>query len=147
MLLLATMLIKWWVFFFSPWDIPVHIPSTPLNIHGLALITTTVAIFIFFQRTLLKRLPGTAIWQLTFWSTLSFLLAEAVFQSIRVFTLTNTTTVEKAQFFLRGTFITSLFAAVMAFLTAFQLKTKKTGQLWLLIFGFLIVAYIINSVI
>ncbi|WP_109700762.1 hypothetical protein [Chitinophaga deserti] len=143
-ILFATLLIKWWIFFFAPWDIPTHIPSTPMNIHGLAFIACIVAIFILFQRSVLKLLPGTSIWQLMLWSTVSFLLAEAIFQAVRVFTLADATGVEKVQFFVRGTVFTSLFAAAFAFLIAFQLKTKKTGQLLLLILAFLIIVYIIN---
>jgi len=71
--------------------------------------------------------------------------AEITFQMIRIPTLEAEAISERICYFLYGTIGVSAFAAVFSFLVAYQLKTKKTTQLLLLVIAFLFVICILKS--
>ncbi|HEY0612003.1 MAG TPA: hypothetical protein VGD35_20160, partial [Chitinophaga sp.] len=95
---LAGLLIQWWIFRFAPVPIPEYIPATPVKIDGLVLVIFVIVILIFFQKGLLKAHPDKGILSLTCLGTLMYLIAEIIFQGIRMPALTN----ERLYYFLYG---------------------------------------------
>jgi hypothetical protein len=144
LLLLVGQLISWWTFFFSPFDIPDKIPQTPIKIDGIILIGLLLTILIFAQKKFLKLQPETTIIKLTLLGTIICFSSEVIFQTVRQPTLIADTLNDHIYYFLLGTIGVSLFGTAISFLTAFQLKTKKTGQLILMIIGLMTLANILK---
>lgn len=138
LLLLAGQLISWWIFFFSPFNIPDKIPMTPIKTDGVILVGILLTTIIFAQKKILKLQPNITIINLTFGGTIICFFSEIIFQLVRQPTLTANTLNEYIYYFLLGVIGISFFGAVLSFLTAFQLKTKKTQQLILMIVGLMI---------
>jgi hypothetical protein len=142
-IVLAGLLIQWWIFYFAPFSIPEYIPLTPIRIDGLVLVSYIVVVLIFFQRGLLKTHPDKSIFSLTCLGAFMFFLAEIIFQGIRMPTLTAESVNERLHFFLYGVLGITIFAGVFSFLVVFQLKKKNTGLLVLLIVGLLYAFYLL----
>jgi hypothetical protein len=143
-LLLIGQLISWWIFFLSPFDIPDKIPLTPIKIHGLILVGLLLTILILAQKKLLKSQPVTTITKLTLLGLLICFSSEVIFQTLRQTTLNTETFKDRIFYFFLGVVSITIFGTVISFLTAFQLKTKKTGQLIIMIIGFLVFINLIN---
>jgi hypothetical protein len=135
---LTWLLITFWFFNYSPFNIPKFIPGTPINIVGLSSIAFWIAAFIFFEKRLLRAEPEATIWDLTSLAAFSGLAAEVVFQLIRQFTFPDSSPVTHVEAYLGSVLLMSVYAAVLGFLVAFQLKTRKVG--WII--GFIILAII-----
>lgn len=140
-IVLAGLLIQWWIFCFAPFFIPAYIPATPLRTDGLVLMIYIVVTLIFFQTSVLKTHPDKGILSLTCLGIVIYFLAEIVFQGIRMPTLTVDSVNERLYYFLYGVLGITIFAGIFSFLVAFQLKTKRTAQLILMIVGFLFAFY------
>jgi len=140
-IVLAGLLIQWYLFLFAPFSIPEYIPATPLRIDGLVLVFYMVVTLIFFHKGLLKTYPDKGIFSLTCLGAFMYFLAEIIFQSIRMPTLTADSISERLYYFFYGVLGLTIFAAVFSFLVAFQLRTKRTSQLILLIVGILFAFY------
>ena len=134
-ILVVGFFVNWWVFDLSNFNIPENIPSTPIHISGLTLIIIIITVLIFAQKSMIMTNPDARISELTFVGTLIGLFAEIFFQSVRVFTLEE----DKLHYFLKGVIGVTIAMAIISFLISFQIKTKKTNQLLLFIFLFLIV--------
>jgi len=119
-------LLEWWLLFLSPFNIPEHVPHTPINIGGLLLTLTIIALFIWHFKRLLLVQPTLSIGKLTAIGALTILLAEIFFQAIRQFQLNADTLRERVYYFVLGTVGMPLFSSVIGFLIAWQLKTKRT---------------------
>ena len=143
-LLLVGQIISWWTFFFSPFNIPDKIPMTPIKIHGLILFGLLVTILIMAQKKLLKLHPKATITKLTLLGILICFSSEVIFQTLRQTTLNTETFKDRIFYFFLGVVSITIFGTVISFLTAFQLKTKKTGQLIIMIIGFLVFINLIN---
>ncbi len=146
-LLLAGFLISWWFLFYSPLDIPDYIPGTPIKIDGLILLSILITILFFSQKEFLKSQPELTLFKLTLIGTLICFSSEIVFQLIRQLTLDGYHPTERIRYFARGVFGVTIFAAVVSFLVAFQLKTKKTNKLVLMIIGFIVLVNLIRNFI
>ncbi len=144
LLLLAGQLISWWIIFFSPFDIPDKIPQTPIKIEGIILVGLLLTILIFAQKKFLKLQPETTITRLTLLGTIICFSSEVIFQTVRQPTLIADTLHDHIYYFLLGTIGVSFFGTALSFLIAFQLKTKKTGQLILMIIGLMLFTNIIK---
>ena len=143
LVLLTWLLITFWFFNYSPFNIPAIIPGTPINILGLSSIAFWTAAFIFFEKRLLRVEPEATIWDLTSIAAFGGLGAEVVFQLIRQFTFQDSSPVTHVEAYLGSVLLMSVYAVVLGFLVAFQLKTGKTG--WVI--GFFILAIIIYNLI
>lgn len=143
-LLLAGFLVSWWLLFHSPFVIPDYIPGTPIKIDGLIIISLLISILIFGQKEFLKSQPELKIFKLTLLGTLICFSSEIVFQLIRQLTFDGYLPTERIMYFARGVFGVSLFATALSFLVAFQLKTKKTNKLVLMIIGFIVLVNLIQ---
>ena len=127
-------LVEWWFLYLSPFNIPEYIPNTPIRIGGLLLGLTVIILLRWQFKEFLLLKPSLSIWNLTIIGTLTVFIAEVFFQSLRQFHLNADTLKERIYYFILGTSGVSLFSAVIAFLIAFQLKTKRTNILLLFIF-------------
>lgn len=137
-ILLSCQLLLWWILYFSPLNIPERIPGTPINVHGLFLITLFVVMFTLGQKSLLRLYPASSVFQLTLFGFLIGLFSETGFQLTRQFTFHDYTLNERLTYFFRGVIIIPLFAGFLSFFVAFRLKTKKPGQLALMVICFMV---------
>ena len=141
---LLLLLIQWWVFTLSGFNIPEYIPDTTARISGLFLGTIIISTLIISQKKIFKTDPNISVFKLTFTGALISFISEVFFQFIRSFTLLE----DKVVLFLRGVFAVTIFCTVISFLIAYQLKTKRTGRLILFlalfIFAFIILARVFN---
>lgn len=127
-------LILWWTIFFSSFNIPEFIPHTPIKIYGLFLCGFILTILIFSQKELLRKNETFSIGNLTLIGTAICFINEVVFQ----FILSFTNEIDKLYYFFSGVISTTIFSALLSFLLAFQLKTRRTGQLLLFILTIII---------
>jgi len=125
-------LLSFWFFNYSPVKVPEYIPGTPARINGLVLLVFMLATFIFFEKRFLRVEPEASIWELTSLAALSNLAAEIVFQLIRQFTYADSTPKDHLIEYLRSVFLLSTMSAILGFLIAYQLKTRKAG--WMILF-------------
>jgi hypothetical protein len=144
-ILLLLFLMEWWIIYLSPFNIPEYIPNTPIKIDGLLLSSTIIILLLWQFKNLLLVLPTLSIWKLTMIGTLTVFIAEVLFQSLRQFHMNADTLRDHIYYFILGTMGVSLFSTVIAFLIAFQLKTKRTNTLLLLIFLILGGVYIVKT--
>jgi len=126
-------MLEWWVLTLSPLNIPEYIPGTSIKIDGALLILTLVAVISLLCKTLLKLDSIMSVLKLTLLGALVCFNAELVFQLIRQGTADNVSIGEKVTGFFRGLFVDVSLCITICFLTAFQIKTKKTGLLMLFI--------------
>jgi hypothetical protein len=126
LLLLVAELLSWWVFFYSPVNIPTYITiiGTPLNILGLFLIVLLAIVLYFFQRRLLLLNREFTVVQLAFWSAIVALISEFLFRIIRLPTITADSVNERLYYALRGALVIPVFAFVISLLIAFLIKRK-----------------------
>jgi hypothetical protein len=122
-------LLQRWVLFYSPLNIPVYIPATPININGLLVATVRILILILMIKRIISEKPAFTIVELTLSGALAGLITEFVMQYIRSFEDEN----DRLYHFLYGLIGMTFRDLILAFLVAFQLKTRRTGQLLLLI--------------
>jgi hypothetical protein len=133
-ILLLWVLILWWGTFFSPLNIPEFIPHTPIKVYGLLFFGFTLTILILAQKEFLTKNTTLNVVNLTLLGAAICFINEVVFQFIISFTETS----DKLYYFIRGTVTTTILWTVLSFFTAFQLKTRRTGQLILFILVFIV---------
>lgn len=126
--LLISELLSWWIFFYSPLNIPTYITiiGNPLNILGLFLIVLLAIVLYFFQKRLLLSNREFTVLQLAFWSAIVALISEFLFQIIRLPTITADSMNERLHYALRGTFVIPVFAFVISLLIAIKVKRKNS---------------------
>jgi len=133
--LLTGLLAEWWLTKLSGLDIPENIPHTPIRISGLLLITLITLVLIAFQKQLLRLDREKTIVQLTVLGGFMILPAEIIFQVVRQLTMEADEFNDRIYTVSRSAILITIFGLVFSFLVAFQLKTKKTGQLVLITIG------------
>lgn len=137
-LLLLGELLAWWILFHSSMDIPEYIPETPLKISGLIRMVLFVTILVFGQKEFLRAKPDIDIFKLTLLGTLICFTEAVFFHAANQIPLMGEPFSTRMEFFLRNLLIITTFAAFLSFFVAFQLKTKKTNLLILMIIGFIL---------
>jgi hypothetical protein len=143
-ILLIGLLFEWWLIFYSPLNLPKRIPLTPIKIDGLLLTALIISILIFSQKSFLKIYNDLSIFKLTLLGSSICFLAELFFQLIRQPTLNAEGFNEKSFYFFLGVIGVTLFGTIFSFFIAFQLKTKRTGILILMIILFIVLVNIIK---
>jgi hypothetical protein len=124
-ILLIGELISWWVLFYSPLNIPSHIPKTPINISGLLILSLVSIVIVFFQNESLNSNKKTTFIQLILMSGLVVFLAELVFQLIRFSTLIADTFSERLFYAIRGVIGITLMAIIISLITASIIKKRS----------------------
>jgi hypothetical protein len=142
--LLVALLIQWWLFLYAPLNLPKYIPSTPFRLEGLLLFVTILLILISSQKEFLRQRPSISIYRLTTLGTIICLISETLFQAMRQPFLNTEELNERLQYFLTGVIGVSIFAAILSFFVAFQLKTRRTFHLVLMIISFIILLNLIK---
>ena len=126
---LAVSLLVWWLFFYSPLDIPHDItvlPDVPsLSILGLVLVVLETIVLRFFLKRYLRQEPEAPISELTSIGLLSVLLGELVFQMIRQFSYADYTPLEHFKDLMVATIGMPLFAGAISLSIAARLKKNK----------------------
>jgi len=140
-ILFIWLLLLWWALFLSPIDIPEFIPHTPVRIYGLLIFAFTLTILIFAQKEALKKMPALNVGRLVLIGAAICFIKEIFFQFILSFTEPS----DKLLYFIKGTISTTVFCAFLSFFVAFQLKTKKTNLLVLIIIGCLILFRVLTA--
>jgi hypothetical protein len=146
-LLFFVFCIQWWILYISPFNIPSYIRQTPINIGGLLLGASFILLFIWLFKKLLFIKPDLPVWKLSGIGILVTIIAECPFQLLRQFNMKSDTIGNRIYYFSLGTLGISILSGVVAFLIAFQLKTKKTNLLILFIILFMGGCYLIQSLV
>jgi hypothetical protein len=128
-ILFIWVLLLWWALFLSPFDVPEYIPHTPIKIYGLAFTAFILTILILSHKEALRKIPSLSIARLVLIGTAICFIMELLFQFTQSFTLSS----DKLRYFISGVTFTTIFGAILSFLIAFQLKTKRTNLLLLFI--------------
>jgi len=129
--LLLLLIFHWWLFRFSSFNIPEFIPKTPIPISGLILFTSILTTLIFMLRELYQLSPDISILKLSLYGALICFISESVFQTIKETTIECSLN-DHLYYFTFATLGITAYGAILSFLIAFQLKTKKTN--WLILF-------------
>lgn len=138
LVLLAVLLVIFWIFNIA--YVPKRIANIPLNIDGLLIIIGVIFILISAEKRLLKYNIDSSILQLTMAGSIIMFSAELIFQAIRCcfFTYEN-----NLQAFILAMLVNLGYGLFIAFLIAFQLKTRRTKQLIWFIIAFIIVCNVL----
>jgi len=136
-LLLIGLLFEWWLLYFSGLNIPGHISNTPINVGGLLLIALFLTILIIFIKKLVIQNSSFSIFRLTLAGTIICFIAEFVFQLIKLSTENGDTLKDRLVDFCIGVTGITFFGGVLSFLVSYQIKTRKTGMLFLFIILFM----------
>ncbi len=124
-ILLAVFFIEWWLIYYSPLNLSERVVALNVKINGVLLVGLIVTIFIFAQKSFLRKNPTATIFKLTVLGTTICIVAQIAFQAIRQPFLIVTSVNERFYYFLLGTIVVSVYGAILSFLVAFQLKTQK----------------------
>ncbi len=133
-MLILTNVLLFWLWFYSPFRLPRLISGTPINIHGIALVSIFVWVLIRQGKQIIKMQPAVNLVWLTASGTLTCFIAEIIIQLIRAFTSDT----DKLLSFLLGVISMTIFCAFISFFVAYQLKTKNTRRLVVFIIGFMV---------
>jgi hypothetical protein len=141
-ILFIWLLLLWLALFYSPIDIPESIPYTHIKIYGLLIVAFTLTIIIFAEKETLRKMPVLNVGRLVLIGTAICFIKDVLFQFVLSFTETS----DKLHYFIIGTISSTIFGAVFSFFVAFQLKTKKTNSLVLIIIGCLIMFRVLTMI-
>lgn len=97
-----------------------------------------VTILVFGQKEFLRAEPELGIFKLTLLGTLICFSESVFFHAANQIPLMGEPFSARMEFFLRNLLIITPFAAFLSFFVAFQLKTKRTTLLVLMIIGFML---------
>ena len=125
---LAVSLLLWWLFFYSPLEIPSYIgifPDAPVSIYGLILIIVQTVILRYFLKRHLRLEPEAPISELTSIGLLSVLLGETIFQMIRQFSYTDYTPLDHFKDLMVSAVGMPLLAGAISLWIAAKLKKNK----------------------
>ncbi len=139
LILFIGLIVEWWVIFLPPLNLSQYYAGSPLKLDGLLLLMLFVFVLIKSQKDSLKINPDASIINLTLLGTIICFLSELLFQAIRQFTVTE----DRLYYFIYSTLSVTALTSIVSFFVAFQLKTKRTRILVLMI---AVYAIIINLV-
>lgn len=147
-ILLFGFIIEWWITWYSSLTfLQGTIPHTPMKISGLLLGILMIGVLIVALRAVLNLNPELSVLKLTVFGMAICLVAEIIFQTIRQPFLTANSISDRLYYYLLGTIGVSVFAAAFAFFISFQLKTKNTKLLVIMIAVFLVIISIIKKLL
>lgn len=132
--LLLWLLILWWVSFLSPFNIPEFIPYTPIKLFGVLFSGFILTILIISQKEMLRKNNNLSMIKLILFGTLICFTTEFLYQLILLKITFNDGIYQLA----RRILVSTIFCTFLSFFVAFQLKTKKTRQLVLIILTVLV---------
>jgi ABC-type cobalamin transport system permease subunit len=141
--MLAGMLAIWYLTFYTSLPIPEYIPKTPIKSYGLLLGALIITLLILALKKLNPTDPTLTIAQLTFYGAAMAFITQVFFQFVLMFT----NEVDRLYYYITGVVFNTLFDAAIAFLIAFQLKTKRTRTLICFIIGFVLLIDAVQYVI
>ena len=145
LLLSLLFFIEWWlVDVYGPLT-PGYIPNTNINIEGSLILLIWIVVLTFYLRQLTRFDNSISIWKLTWLGTTVVSAAELLFQFSRTFLDSGTLINGTVGNFLRRMIILILLGATLSFFIAFQLKTRRTFILLIMIFTFMAIVYFIRT--
>ncbi|MBX3240190.1 MAG: hypothetical protein KIT80_02955 [Chitinophagaceae bacterium] len=136
-LLLIGLLFEWWLLDFSGLNIPEHIPYTPINVSGFLLLVLLLTILIVFIKKLVRQDSSFSIFRLTLTGAIACFIAEFVFQFIKLLVENGNLLKGRLIDFCAGVIGIAFLSTVLSFFVSYQVKTRKTGILLLLIILFM----------
>lgn len=130
LILFVAMVCIWYLTFYSSLNIPDYIPYTPIKTYSLLINAVNITVLIFAIKELSRKYPTLNINYLTLCGTGIIFVMEALFQFVLMFT----NEIDRLYYYITGLFISTIFFAVISFLIAFQIKTKRTKVLiWMIL--------------
>jgi hypothetical protein len=142
LILSVTLIAIWWLLFFSPFGIPEYIPGTPIKFNGALMSIAIIATSIGIEKEFIRLQPNVSFIRLALAGTIISFVSEMIFKIVSSIATNDNTFYS----FLRGVFVITIFGAIISSLIAFQLKTKRTGQLILIIITASILISVINQI-
>ncbi|TDO28803.1 hypothetical protein [Sediminibacterium goheungense] len=124
LILLVLFILEWWLLNYSPL-LPENIPGTTVSVTGFLLAVTIIIIFIVAQKEFLKKNTRVGVLKLTLLCSGICLVAELVFQSLRLFFVVDATEYDYIKYFILGTFGVTLFYSLLALVIAFIIKKRE----------------------
>lgn len=133
---LVLLSITLYMFDLSDLNIPEYIPLTPLRTSGLIFSTILIGLCIGAEKRILRLQPDLSIIKLSFYGAAAGCLAELSYQGLRYSLLPS----DRLNNFFTGMLVVIATTGVISWLTAFQLKTRRTTMLivFIVIIGLLI---------
>jgi len=121
-----------------PFNLHAPIPLVPVRPLGILTGALIITVIIVALRKLKIHQPEISLVKYALWGTLMVCISEIFFQLIRQYVWYNLQIGESLVMYFHSLIVMSAFGFIISFLTAFQLKTRKTKQLVIMIIGFLI---------
>lgn len=109
-----------------------------LVVSGLIFNLLIIFTSIIISKTLYKKQKINSYLNIILTTVFIVTISELIFQIIRQFTMESDSFWTRIITICRATLSIGIFGAIVSFLTLFQIKTKKTGYLILLIIGILV---------
>ena len=114
------------------------LPLVPIRPLGVLTSALLISVIIIALKKLKRLQSAVSIIKYSLFGTLIVLISEMFLQFIRQCTFEGLEFNERLTMYIQSLIGATIFGFIISFLTAFQLKTKKTNQLVLIIVGLLI---------
>ncbi|QKJ32253.1 hypothetical protein HQ865_21645 [Mucilaginibacter mali] len=138
-ILAAAHLVLWYTFYEMGLNIPEFIPTTSIKTNGPIIFIMILTVFIISEKKIVKQNANISILKLTVQTFAIGGIAEIVFQSVRCYV--DGFSMED---FVIANLVMAVYHWIIAFLVAYQLKTKKTGMLVVFIIVIVIIANVLK---
>ena len=122
-----------------------YIPNTNINIEGSLILLIWIVVLTFYLRQSTRFDNSISIWKLTWLGTTVVSAAELLFQFSKTLLDNGTLINGTVGNFLRRMIILILLGATLSFFIAFQLKTRRTFILLIMVFTFMAMVYFIRT--
>lgn len=109
----------------SDLNIPEYIPYTPITISGLLFSTILIGMCIGAEKQILRFQPDLSVTKLALYGAAAGCLAELTYQELRYSLLPS----DRLNNFYTGMLAVAAMVIIISWLTAFQLKTRRTTML------------------
>ena len=123
-------------FFFAP----------PVKLYGLLVGGWIIFCLIRLERTILPKIFSKKIFLSTLIGGVVVFCEQVIFQAILQFTYHGYSLIERIGIYGRNLLLMTVLGSIISFFIVFQMQTKKTGMLILMIIGFFIILGVLKEV-
>jgi len=139
---------SWWLFFMSPFNIPIRtapLDGTRFNLPGAVVILITIFTLLYFQRKIRRTLPEVKISTLTCLSVIPLIIAEFLIQLFVWILSPDDSFIDLLYYnLLLGTVCMSLLYLILSLIIAFIRKNHDTRLFAIICILFLLGCYVIG---
>ena len=145
LLLTILYILQWWALYYYFVNVPEYLANTGIKIKGLLLAITLMTTIYFFQKNLLQKDSSITVGGLLLLTIIMAGLAEILFQVVRLSTNPSTSFSDKIKEAFYALIISSIIISIMAFMTAFKLKYKRSVWNTIIFIVFIASVYLIRT--